>query len=220
MDSGAQATIMSPSSAEACGIMRLIDTRFAGVARGVGTAKILGRVHSAQIKLGHLHLPCSFTVMEGKTVDLLFGLDMLKRYQASIDLTKDRLCIQGAEIPFLGESDVPRDEDVAAKPEPTVPGPGGTSIGAQSGAIHLPSEDQMRGEASRAQSGQSQTQQPTPAQAQQPSGSGTQSTPSGPNVTPAHVESLVAMGATEAQAVQALQAAEDNLEVAAGLIFF
>lgn len=223
VDSGAQATIMSPACAEECGIMRLVDTRFAGVARGVGTANIIGRVHSAQIKIGNLFLPCSFTVMEGKSVDLLLGLDMLKRYQATIDLAKDKLIIQGEEVPFLGEAEIPKEEEAAIVQEPTLPGPDGTTIGQRSGAVLPPGEQQQ----------QQQQQQPAAAPPQPAPVAAPPVAPAAPpaaapaqpaapriQISPQAIESLVSMGATREQAIQALQAADGNADVAASLIFF
>ncbi|CAO3671725.1 unnamed protein product [Umbelopsis vinacea] len=108
VDSGAQSTVISPETAQLCGLDRLLDTRFSGVAKGVGTAKILGRIHSAQMKLSKdFFLACSFIVVEGKGSELLFGLDMLRKHQGCIDLRKNALTFDDIDIPFLQEHELP-----------------------------------------------------------------------------------------------------------------
>ncbi|KZC08847.1 PREDICTED: protein DDI1 homolog 2 [Dufourea novaeangliae] len=109
IDSGAQSTIMSAACAERCHIMRLVDTRWAGVAKGVGVQRIIGRIHMVQIQIGNDHLTTSFSVLEEQPMDMLLGLDMLKRHQCCIDLKRNVLQIgtTGTETTFLAEGDLP-----------------------------------------------------------------------------------------------------------------
>lgn len=109
IDSGAQSTIMSAACAERCHIMRLIDTRWTGVAKGVGIQCVIGRIHMVQIQIGNDHLTTSFSVLEEQSIDMMLGLDMLKRHQCCIDLKRNVLKIgtTGTETPFLAEGELP-----------------------------------------------------------------------------------------------------------------
>jgi DNA damage-inducible protein 1 len=120
VDSGAQSTIMSKKCATMCGILDLLDTRFQGVAVGVGSGKILGRIHIVQLQLGDYHFPCTVTILDdppqdsagaAKEMPFLLGLDMLKRHTCSIDLERHVLKFRLApgqymEAPFLHEKDL------------------------------------------------------------------------------------------------------------------
>lgn len=121
VDCGAQSTIMTEKCVERCSLSRLIDNRFSGVAHGVGTTKIVGKIHSAQLfleakdlqeKLEPIFLPCSITVIEDSdpsrnTPDMLLGLDMLRRHQMRIDLSLNALFIGNKAVTFLPESEIP-----------------------------------------------------------------------------------------------------------------
>ncbi|GLJ08774.1 hypothetical protein SUGI_0095470 [Cryptomeria japonica] len=109
VDSGAQMTIISRSCAERCGLLRLLDKRYTGIARGVGQSAIVGRIHVAPIKIGTIYYPCTFTVLDSPDLEFLFGLDMLRKHQCEIDLKQNVLRVGGGEVsvPFLQEKDIP-----------------------------------------------------------------------------------------------------------------
>jgi DNA damage-inducible protein 1 len=216
VDSGAQTTIMSPACAEACGISHLIDTRFGGIARGVGTARILGRVLQTPIEIGDAELDCAFTVTE-QDMDLLFGLDMLKRHQACIDLRTNQLIFPHTVVEFLGESEIPKKEIARLEDEPTVPGPDGTEVGAKTGTVRpkgtaeaahktLETEGKKPIVNRPAQPAASSSSQPAPARSE-------------PQFPESDIAQIVSLGFSKDDAIKALEATDGNVEFAASLLF-
>jgi len=63
--------------------MRLVDKRYAGKAVGVGSCKILGRIHAAEMEIEGKFITCSFTVIENNSTEFLLGLDNLKRFSVN-----------------------------------------------------------------------------------------------------------------------------------------
>lgn len=249
VDSGAQATILSTKCARACGVDNLIDERWGGMAKGVGTAKILGRIHRADVTITYDQindektegvqsesLPCSFTVMEDSGVDMLLGLDMLKRYQCSVDLKRNRLVFaMGQSVPFLPESQLPQEAKdgqgaltegglqnsvgpaAGSSPAAAPPGPSGTSSNfagagrALGTAPPQPTPPQQRTLGSPAQHRQ-QTQQ----HQHQPNRAVTTAAPAFPEWK---IQAVVGVGVTREAALELLRRAGGREEYAAQMAF-
>jgi DNA damage-inducible protein 1 len=206
IDSGAQMTIMSKTCAERCGILRFLDTRMASTARGVGESKILGKIHSALLKIGNQFIDVAISVIEQNTLEFIFGLDMMRKHRAIIDLRKDVLVLGEENIPFLSEGEMPD----------RIRGSNGIKTSAE-----IARDLTLRMEATTAppQETQQQQQQQQPAAAQQASSAPGVGGTGGPSLDPAKVKQLAdMMGVPEALAIQALTVSNGDLDAAASFL--
>ncbi|VDM42620.1 unnamed protein product [Toxocara canis] len=112
VDSGAQVSILSERVATRCNVMRLVDKRFQGVVHGVGGAqKLLGKIHTCQVQIENNFFPCNFDVLADRDIDVLLGLDILRRHECVIDLKNKCLRFGDSTVtPFLSEADIPKRE--------------------------------------------------------------------------------------------------------------
>lgn len=81
-------------------LMRLVDKRYAGTAVGVGSCKILGKIHAVDIEIEGKFLTCAFTIIENNSVEFLLGLDMLKRFSVIIYVKKCLIDLKKNELNF------------------------------------------------------------------------------------------------------------------------
>ena len=108
VDTGAQSTTMCKKTAEECNLMNLCDERYQGIATGVGTSRILGAIHAAQLKINDKYLMCKITVIENNAIGCIFGLDNMRTHGCIIDLKKGSLIFPsaGIEAKFLSDGEI------------------------------------------------------------------------------------------------------------------
>jgi DNA damage-inducible protein 1 len=141
---------------------------------------------------------------------------MLKAHQACIDLEKGVLRIQGREVKFLAEHELPEkalvfDSDDNQEPGSQPSGLGSsnpTSTGQSQGSSSFPGQGIPLGAAPR-----TQPKQPQP-QSQQP-----QTQQQAPRYPESSIEMLMALGATREEAIRSLDASGGNVDVAGSLLF-
>jgi DNA damage-inducible protein 1 len=107
VDTGAQSSVISKSAAQRLNLMGRLDTSRQGVASGVGTARILGRLRAVPVKIGQVEFQLDFTVLAVEEQLLMLGIDQLRRFKCVVDLERQRLVFGGSggvEVPFLPPS--------------------------------------------------------------------------------------------------------------------
>ena len=114
VDTGAQSTIMSQDLCQKCDLFNLCDTRCSGIAKGVGTSRIVGVVHAAQMKIQNKVLMAKITVLENSSsIGFIFGLDNMRAHRCTIDLKVNGLIFPdiGVTAKFLSDGEIKKIKD-------------------------------------------------------------------------------------------------------------
>ena len=108
VDTGAQSSFMSADLCRKCNLMSMVDKRFQGIARGVGSSRILGVIHAAQIKIMNKVTMLKINIIENNEIGFVLGLDNLRKYNCNVDLKKNGLVFPdiGITAPFLSDGEI------------------------------------------------------------------------------------------------------------------
>lgn len=160
----------------------------------------------------HICVTSLIILHQGRDVDLLFGLDMLKAHQACIDLEKNVLRIRDREVKFLAEHELPEKARFFEPPNPEdVASAAGSHATLPSGSAAPSSQPSFPG------SGHTIGNAPRPGQGRGAPAAGAQATQ--PRYSEQDINTLMSLGVSREVAISTLAAAGGNVEVAASLLF-
>ena len=164
--------------------------------------------------------PLNLTSCEqGRDVDLLLGLDMLKGHRACIDLEKNVLRIQGREVSFLSEHELP--EKARDLKEFAVEGDESAEHSAPNASNPASLIPRQRDTAPTSFPGGGRTLGSAPSSSSSTANQqgSNRSQPASSRHLEHKVQILMDLGATREIAISSLDAAGGDVDVAASLLF-
>ena len=209
IDTGAQSTIMSKNIAEKCNLMKMLDRRQRQILSGVGSSTSIGVIHAAEIEIGGQSFTFKFTVIDTTSstgINLLIGLDNLRRHRANIDLFENRLTFRTSGVRGEGE-DISVPFLTGGQIEKEVVGEEAKSE--QDKLFEMIRKDQEE----KLQKEKERTQQYANTQVLPPIPSAPPQTTSN-TINQHNINTIVSNGFTTQEAIAALQSFNGNLEMA------
>lgn len=95
VDTGAQTSVISRPLMEKLCIDKKLNREKQGVAAGVGTARILGRVENCPVQIGQACFNLYFAVLDIDTDMMILGIDQMRRFNCLVDLQNNQLIFGG-----------------------------------------------------------------------------------------------------------------------------
>jgi len=105
LDTGAEMSVIPVNIIQACGLESILDIEYSGVMKGVGEAKMLGRIHYVEVVLECGVYPCSFSVCSNNDLPAILGIDMMYNLGISIDFKKKQIHFDnGCSVGFINRT--------------------------------------------------------------------------------------------------------------------
>ena len=105
LDTGAETSVIPANLIQACELDKILNTDYAGIMRGVGEAKMLGRLHYVEVVLECGVYPCAFSVCSNNDLPPILGIDMMYNLGISLDFKKKKINFDnGCSVHFINKS--------------------------------------------------------------------------------------------------------------------
>ena len=100
IDTGAAMSIIPYSMLKDCSLEQLLDRKACGQLVGVGSDRIMGRIHYVDVIIQDKAIPCSFIMCENDKMTPILGMDFLLSHGCLIDTTRKIIRVSGVEMKY------------------------------------------------------------------------------------------------------------------------